>query len=179
VSRYRCVDAQKAAGFPVAAACAAAGVSTSAYYAWAASRDQRPSHAELEETQVLAEIRTVHAGSDGTYGSPRVTAELRRRGWHVNHKRVERLMAAHGIIGHRPSAGSAWPAGWPFTGGAGDRGTGGRRAAWVPGGSASGSSASPDRAPALLDTFEILNLPHTSRREVLRNAHCGTPTRAR
>ncbi len=29
-------------------------------------------------------------------------AELRRRGWRVNHKRVERLMAAHGIVGHRP-----------------------------------------------------------------------------
>jgi putative transposase len=40
--------------------------------------------------------------SAGTYGSPRVTAELGRRGWRVNHKRVERLMAAHGIVGHRP-----------------------------------------------------------------------------
>jgi len=43
VSRYRCVDAQKAVGFPVVAACRAAGVSTSAYYAWAA----RPSPAIL------------------------------------------------------------------------------------------------------------------------------------
>jgi transposase-like protein len=33
VSRYRCVDAQKAAGFAVAAACKAAGVTRSAYYA--------------------------------------------------------------------------------------------------------------------------------------------------
>jgi transposase InsO family protein len=31
-----------------------------------------------------------------------VQAELRRRGQRVNHKRVERLMRAHGIIGHRP-----------------------------------------------------------------------------
>jgi putative transposase len=31
-----------------------------------------------------------------------VHAELRRRGWRVNHKRVERLMAANGIVGHRP-----------------------------------------------------------------------------
>jgi putative transposase len=50
----------------------------------------------------VAKIRTIHAESAGTYGSPRVTHELRRRGWRVNHKRVERLMAAHGLIGHRP-----------------------------------------------------------------------------
>jgi hypothetical protein len=31
VTRYVCVDDQKAAGFPVTAACAAAGVSTSGY----------------------------------------------------------------------------------------------------------------------------------------------------
>jgi putative transposase len=36
------------------------------------------------------------------YGSPRITAELGRRGWRVNHKRVERLMRTHGIVGHRP-----------------------------------------------------------------------------
>ena len=40
--------------------------------------------------------------SRGTYGVPRVHAELRRRGWSVNHKRVERLMRAHGIVGYRP-----------------------------------------------------------------------------
>jgi putative transposase len=50
----------------------------------------------------VAKIRTIHAESAGTYGSPRVTHELRRRGWRVNHKRVARLMAAHGIVGHRP-----------------------------------------------------------------------------
>jgi transposase InsO family protein len=50
----------------------------------------------------MAEIRAIHTDSRGTYGSPRVTHELRRRGWRVNHKRVERLMADHGIVGHRP-----------------------------------------------------------------------------
>jgi len=38
----------------------------------------------------------------GTYGSPRVTVELRHQGWVVNHKRVERLMRIHGIVGHTP-----------------------------------------------------------------------------
>jgi putative transposase len=102
VSRYRCVDAQKAAGFPVAAACDAAGVSRSAFYAWGARAQQRPSPAERQEATLVAEIRTIHRQSSQTYGSPRVHAELRRRGWKVNHKRVERLMATHGIIGHRP-----------------------------------------------------------------------------
>jgi putative transposase len=31
-----------------------------------------------------------------------VHAELGCRGWHVNRKRVERLMRVHGILGHRP-----------------------------------------------------------------------------
>jgi Integrase core domain/HTH-like domain len=102
VSRYRCVDAQKAAGFPVAAACEAAGVSRSAFYAWVAGAQLRPSPAERQEATLVAEIRTIHRQSSQSYGSPRVHAELRRRGWKVNHKRVERLMATHGIIGHRP-----------------------------------------------------------------------------
>jgi putative transposase len=102
VSRYRCVDAQKAAGFPVVAACRAAGVSASAFYAWITRREQEPQAAEHAQAELVAKIRTIHAESAGTYGSPRVTHELRRRGWRVNHKRVERLMAAHGIVGHRP-----------------------------------------------------------------------------
>jgi putative transposase len=102
VSRYRCVDAQKAAGFPVIAACQAAGVSASAFYAWITRREQEPQAAEHAQAELVAKIRTIHAESAGTYGSPRVTHELRRRGWRVNHKRVERLMAAHGIVGHRP-----------------------------------------------------------------------------
>jgi putative transposase len=102
VSRYRCVDAQKAAGFPVAAACQAAGVTRSAYYAWTASAAQGSSLAAREEARLVGEIRRIHARSGGAYGAPRVHAELRRRGWAVNHKRVERLMRTHGIVGYRP-----------------------------------------------------------------------------
>jgi putative transposase len=102
VSRYRCVDAQRAAGFPVAATCKAAGVTRSAYYAWTASAAQGPSERRREETRLVGEIRRIHARSRGVYGAPRVHAELRRRGWNANHKRVERLMRTHGIIGYRP-----------------------------------------------------------------------------
>jgi putative transposase len=100
--RYRCVDAQKAAGFPVAAACQAAGVTRSAYYAWTTRARQGPSDHDREEARLVSEIRRIHARSGGTYGVPRVHAELCRRGWTANHKRVERLMRLHGIVGYRP-----------------------------------------------------------------------------
>jgi putative transposase len=100
--RYRCVDAQKAAGFPVVAACQAAGVTRSAYYAWRTSIAQGPAERHREEARLVAEIRRIHARSKATYGAPRVHAELGRRGWRVNRKRVERLMRIHGIVGHRP-----------------------------------------------------------------------------
>jgi transposase InsO family protein len=101
VSRYRCVDAQKAAGFPVTTACQAAGVTRSAYYAWTAGT-QGPAERHREQAKLVGEIRRIHTRSKGTYGGPRVHAELGRRGWRVNHKRVERLMRLHGIVGHRP-----------------------------------------------------------------------------
>ncbi len=101
MSRYRCVDARKAEGFAVTAACAAAGVSTSAYYDWAADRDQQPQR-DRDDAQLLAAIRKIHRESRGTYGAPRVTVALWRAGRKVNHKRVERLMHEHGIVGHRP-----------------------------------------------------------------------------
>jgi transposase InsO family protein len=63
---------------------------------------QASSERRREEVRLVSEIRGIHARSRGVYGAPRVTAELRRRGWNANHKRVERLMRAHGIVGHRP-----------------------------------------------------------------------------
>jgi putative transposase len=71
-------------------------VSRSGYYAWA-GRD--PSPRAVENAALEAEIRRVHAASDGTYGWRRVHAQLRREGREVNHKRVERLMRTHGIAG--------------------------------------------------------------------------------
>ena len=97
MSRYRHVSAMKAQGFPIEAACDAAEVSTSAYYDWAA-RTGGPSDAEWDEAHLVDEMLEIHAGLDDTYGSPRMTDELKRRGYDVNHKRVERLMAIYGIV---------------------------------------------------------------------------------
>lgn len=99
---YRFVDQQKAAGFPVGRVCEIAGVSTSAYHDWKQHRDGVVTEAQLAEARLVSAIRTIHTDSDGTYGSPRVTLELRRRGWVVNHKRVERLMRIHHIVGYTP-----------------------------------------------------------------------------
>jgi putative transposase len=100
VTRYRCVDDQKAAGLPVTRACQTMQISTSAYYAWAAQRGQEPSAREQRDARVLAAIRAIHR-EHADYGSPRVTAELARRGLACNHKKVEQLMAAHGIVARR------------------------------------------------------------------------------
>lgn len=94
--RYRFVSAMKAEGFPVRAACEVAEVSASAYYDWAI-RSTGPSDAEWDEALLVNEMRRVHGELDDTYGSPRMTDELRDRGFCANHKRVERLMAEHGI----------------------------------------------------------------------------------
>jgi len=99
---YRFVDEQKASGFPVETTCAVAGVSTSAYYGWKQHRDGIATVVELEERRLVAEIGRIHTDSDGTYGSPRVTRELRNQGWVVNHKRIERLMRIHGVVGYTP-----------------------------------------------------------------------------
>lgn len=99
---YRFVDQQKAGGFPVERICDIAGVSKAAYYDWKAHRDGIPTVGELEEQRLVKEIEEIHEDSDGTYGSPRVTRELRRRGRVVNHKRTERLMRIHDIVGYTP-----------------------------------------------------------------------------
>ncbi len=99
---YRFVDQQKAEGFPVERVCDVAGVSRSAYYHWKQHRDGVSTIAELDERRLVKEIEDIWEESDGTYGSPRVTIELGKRGWVVNHKRVERLMRIHNIVGYTP-----------------------------------------------------------------------------
>ena len=90
----------KAEEFEVTAACALMGVSTSAFYDWRARAEQGPSARELSEAELVDAIRTIHRRHPD-YGSPRVTRELRRGGKPVNHKRIERLMRAHGIVARR------------------------------------------------------------------------------
>ena len=103
MTRYAWVAAQKADGFAITMACKVAQVSRQAFHDWRAQQAAGPTPAEIAEADLVAEMREVHAEFDGTYGSPRMTPELRDRGFCVNHKRVERLMQQHGIVGvHKP-----------------------------------------------------------------------------
>lgn len=99
MTRYRCVEARKAEGFAVTAACDAADVSTSAFYAWVAQRDAPPTERELDEAALVATMNEIFDESDGAYGVPRMWRELRVRGVIVNRKRVRRLMRMHGMAG--------------------------------------------------------------------------------
>jgi len=72
---------------PVQRLCELAAVPRSSFYRASQVRESRPD----PNVRVLQEIRTICEEMPG-YGSPRVTEELRRRGFRVNHKRVSRLM---------------------------------------------------------------------------------------
>ena len=99
MTRYRCVDDQKAAGFPVTAACDAAGASTSGYYDWRTREAAGPTERQVAEAELVELIRDIFDASDGNYGVPRMYKELRRGGLCVNEKRVRRLMRLHGMAG--------------------------------------------------------------------------------
>lgn len=81
----------------IAVACRLLNVSRSSFYAW---RNNPMSPHDEENELLLKHIRAIHADSRGTYGSPRVHAELTLGlGLPVNEKRVARLMRAAGIRG--------------------------------------------------------------------------------
>jgi putative transposase len=99
VTRYVCVDDQKAAGFPVSAACDAAGVSTSGYYDWREREAAGPTERQVAEAQLVEMMRELYDEADGNYGVPRMYKALRTAGLVVNRKRVQRLMRRHGMAG--------------------------------------------------------------------------------
>jgi putative transposase len=98
VTRFRFVE-QERARYPVRILCRALGVSLSGYYAW---RSRGPSARERSDAELAAKIRRSHARSRGTYGVPRVHADLAAAGCHVSRKRVARLMRRDHLAGvHR------------------------------------------------------------------------------
>ncbi len=99
MNRYVCVDDQKAAGFPVTAACEAAGVSTSGYYDWREREAAGPTERQLAEAELVELMRGLFEEADGNYGVPRMYKALRHAGLVVNRKRVSRLMHRHGMAG--------------------------------------------------------------------------------
>ena len=82
--------------YPIAAMCRALGVSSSGYYAWA---KRTPSARAISDAALIERIGAIHAASHGTYGSPRVQAELAESGLRVSRKRIARLMKAASLAG--------------------------------------------------------------------------------
>jgi putative transposase len=98
---YAFIEAEKA-HFPVNYMCDYFGVSTQAFYDWSTKIASGPTPGEIADAELVEQIRAIHTESDGTYGQPRMTPALHNKGYCVNHKRVERLMRKHGIVGHTP-----------------------------------------------------------------------------
>jgi transposase InsO family protein len=97
MSRFQFVDDHRDA-FGVKRLCRVLEVSRSGFYRWLATAPAREARGRADD-ELAEQIRAIHAETDGTYGSPRVTAELRHAGRRVNRKRVERVMRERGIVG--------------------------------------------------------------------------------
>ncbi|WP_051750760.1 IS3 family transposase, partial [Phycicoccus jejuensis] len=96
-------------GYPVAVTCEVLGIARSSYYE---AVGRPPSKRAVADAQLAATIERVHTDSRGTYGAPRVHAELRLGlGLPCGRKRVARLMRQAGLVGvchrrkrgHRPA----------------------------------------------------------------------------
>jgi putative transposase len=84
--------------FSVQMMCDTLDVSRSGYYAWCNRKDSRR---VIVDRELLVAIKDIHKRSRGTYGRPRVAAELEKRGHKCGHKRVARLMRGNGLVGKK------------------------------------------------------------------------------
>jgi putative transposase len=82
--------------FAIATMARVLGVSPSGYYAW---RQREPSARARSDAPLKTRIQAIHARSHGTYGAPRIQAELAAEGTPVSTKRVARLMRELGVAG--------------------------------------------------------------------------------
>ena len=93
--RYRCIHRRRNL-YPIQMMCQAVKVSPSGYYAWCTRPESRRRCYDRELTQA---IRLLHAESGGTYGSPRMHAELNDSGFPCGRAKVARLMHNLGLKG--------------------------------------------------------------------------------
>ncbi|GAA4183064.1 IS3 family transposase [Streptosporangium oxazolinicum] len=97
MNRFQFVEDHKAL-YGVKRLCRVLQVSRSGFYRWLKGVAARLARRQADE-RLAGRMRRIHGEYEGTYGSPRMTAELRAAGIVVNHKRVERVMREHGIAG--------------------------------------------------------------------------------
>ena len=84
------------AQFSIAAMSRVLGVSPSGFYAW---RERAPSARSISDEAHKARIRAIHKWSRGTYGAPRIQAELADECTSVGQKRIARLLRELGLAG--------------------------------------------------------------------------------
>jgi hypothetical protein len=108
VKTHPFIEAEKLSGRNVARTCELLEVSRAAFYA---RRGDAPSQRATTDVTLVAEIRQIHATSGGTYGSPRVHAELCDRGRDVGkgESRASCALTAD-AAGVRPPRRITWPA---------------------------------------------------------------------
>lgn len=82
-------------GVPHAIACRALGVSESWFYKW---QDRPPNARQRRRAELAAAVQAAFDASGGTYGSPRITAELRAAGWQVSKNTVAAVMADQRLV---------------------------------------------------------------------------------
>ena len=87
---------QEKASHHIATLCRVLGVSSSGYYAWC---DRPLSMRARADQALLDQIQAIHERSRGTYGAPRIHAELRAQGVRCGRKRVARLMREANLMG--------------------------------------------------------------------------------
>jgi putative transposase len=83
---------------PHATACRALGVSRSWFYRW---KDGTLSARAARRAALAAEVCRLFAAHRGTYGSPRITADLRDAGWRVSKNTVAAVMREQGLAARR------------------------------------------------------------------------------
>lgn len=82
--------------YPVRTMCRVLEVSSSGFYAWL---HRRPSKRSKSNAALLGTIKQIHKESDGTYGAPRVHADLPEKKASASLNRVARVMRGAGIQG--------------------------------------------------------------------------------
>ena len=82
--------------YRTATMCRVLGVSSSGYYAWCR---RAPCARACADRALTKRIQAIHERSRGTYGVPRVHAELEAEGVRVGRKRVARLIRGAGLAG--------------------------------------------------------------------------------
>ena len=92
---FRFIEREKAS-HSVRRMCRLLGVSASGFWAW---QHRSPPARREADAQLLARIAVAHAASRGTYGGPRIRAELGAAGIRVGRRRVARLMRLAEIRG--------------------------------------------------------------------------------